>query len=170
MEYEYRQATADDLQAVKDIYVSAQEFMERNGNPQWGRGFPNETDIAGGVYGGIIYVVTCRGETAAVFSVVNYDADYDEIDGKWLTESNYLAVHRVAVSENFRGKGAARYIVDCAAAEIARERGRMSLRFDTHEKNAPMLGLLSTSGFTRCGKICLGRDGSERIAFEKPIE
>lgn len=168
MEFEYRQADISALDRILEIYTEAQRFMESEGNPQWGKGFPNKTDIAGGIFGGIIYTVLCEGQIAAVFSVVNYDGDYEEIEGRWLTEGNYLAVHRVAVTERYRGKGAAKFIVS-AATELARARGRASLRFDTHEKNAPMLGLLRGQGFTECGTITLVRDGTCRIAFEKKI-
>lgn len=168
MQYEYRKAEERHIPAIMEIYRDAQLFMERNGNPQWERGFPDENDVRGGVYGGILYVVTVGDEVAAVFSVMGYDRDYDEIDGKWITDGNYLAVHRVAVSEKFRGRGAAKFAVS-AAAELARSRGKKSLRFDTHEKNAPMRSLLSSLGFTQCGTVRLFRDDTERIAFEKLI-
>ncbi|MCD8200869.1 MAG: GNAT family N-acetyltransferase [Clostridia bacterium] len=166
MDFSYRQARIEDLSAIMDIYVNAQEYMEKNGNPQWVKGFPAEDDIRGGIYGGIIYVVTCRDEIAEVFSVVNHDDNYDTIDGKWLTDGSYLAVHRHAVAEKYRGQGAAKFALTKAAPEIARERGRKSLRLDTHEKNLPMLSLLTSCGAVMCGTVTLMRDGSKRIAFE----
>ena len=169
MNFEFRQAKLASFNDIIEIYRGAQKFMERNDNPQWQKGFPNENDIKCGILGGVFYVVTVENEIAAVFSAVNYDGDYDEIDGKWLTEGNYLAVHRVAVKEKFRGKGAAKYILNFAAPEIARGRKRGSLRFDTHAKNAPMLNLLITQGFTECGTVNIVRDGTARVAFEKII-
>ncbi|MDE6585825.1 MAG: GNAT family N-acetyltransferase [Clostridia bacterium] len=168
--YNYRQAEISELNEIMNIYVAAQKFMEQNGNPQWPAGFPGRRDVTGGILGGILYAVEREGKIAAVFSAVNYDSDYDGIVGSWLTSGNYLAVHRVAVSEEFRGKGAAKYIVDEAAVDLAKKRGRGSIRMDTHEKNASMRGLLSDRGFTECGTIELIRDGSIRIAFEKKIK
>lgn len=168
MEFEYKIADVSALDEIIDIYRTAQSFMESNGNPQWGKGFPSSDDILGGILGGIIYTVLCGGEIAAVFSVAHYDIDYDEINGSWLTEGNYLAVHRVAVAEKFRGKGAAKFIIK-SAAEIARSLRRGSLRLDTHEKNIPMRSLLTSQGFTQCGTIRLIRDDTTRIAFEKTI-
>lgn len=169
MQFEYTPAEAEDLDRVLGIYVGAQKFMEEHGNPQWGKGFPDRMDILGGILGGIIYKVTCGGEIAAVFSVVNHDGNYDNIDGAWLTNGNYLAVHRVAVSETFRGTGAAKFIVNIAANEIALSRGRGSIRMDTHAKNAPMLALLRSQGFTECGQISLTRDDTVRTAFERLV-
>ncbi len=170
LNYEYRRATISDLPAIMRIFQVAQAFMEANGNPQWEKGFPDETDVKGGIYGGILYCVTCLEEIVAVFSTANYDGDYDEIDGAWLTNKNYLSIHRVAVCEEFRGKGAAKFIVGCAAEELAHRCGRTSLRFDTHEKNIPMRSLLNKLGFTHCGTIRLSRDGTSRLAFEKVLQ
>ncbi|MBE7088710.1 MAG: GNAT family N-acetyltransferase [Clostridiales bacterium] len=167
MEFEYKKADISSLEKILQIYTDAQAFMEQNGNPQWGKGFPDKNDILGGILGGILYTVNYNNEIVAVFSVVNYDSNYDIIHGKWLTENNYLAVHRVAVDKNARGIGAAKYIVQCAAPSIAKARQRASLRFDTHEKNTQMKGLLSSCGFTHCGTVFISRDGTSRLAYEK---
>jgi len=152
MKFVYRKAKTEDLNELMRIYTAAQAFMEANGNPQWGKGFPDENDVI-----------------AAVFSAVGYDRDYDDIIGGWLSDGKYLAVHRVASAEKYRGQGAAKFIVNCAANEIAKVRKCKSVRMDTHEKNIPMRSLLTSQGFTECGIITLIRDDSARIAFEKLI-
>lgn len=168
MQFNYRKAKIEDLNEIMRIYASAQAFMEAHNNPQWPKGFPDQNDIKWGIFGGILYVVTTEsGEIAGVFSAVGYDRDYDEIQGAWLTNGKYLAVHRVATAEKFRGKGAAKYIVNFAALEIARVRKCESVRMDTHEKNIPMRAILSSQGFTECGIVTLMRDDTPRIAFEK---
>ena len=90
-------AELSELDEIMKIYSDAQAFMASNGNPQWPAGFPDKTDVTGGILGGILYCVKHSGEIAAVFSAVNYDGDYDGLEGKWLTGGNYLAGHRVAV-------------------------------------------------------------------------
>ena len=171
MKYFYRQAKKQDLAEIMRIYESAQAFMEANGNPQWPKGFPDETDVKWGIAGGVLYAVTAEnGEIAGVFSVLGYDRDYDEIDGAWFGGGKYLAVHRVATAEGYRGRGAAKFIVNVAGNEIAKARKCKSVRTDTHEKNAPMRGLLKAQGFTECGVITLMRDGTQRIAFEKILK
>lgn len=167
MNYSYRKATIEDFKEITLIYASAQAFMEAQGNPQWTKGFPDENDVRGGIYGGILYCVIANNEIAAVFAVVDHDGNYDEIEGKWLTEENYVAVHRVAVSEKYRGLGAAKFVINCAAEELARSRGRKSIRIDTHELNRPMRSLLVSQGFTECGIVYISRDYSSRIAYEK---
>lgn len=167
MGFVYAPSRISQLEEIMKIYSSAQQFMESLGNPQWGKGFLEEHDIREGILGGVLYSVTVGNEIAAVFSLLNFDENYIEIDGKWLTEGNYLAVHRVAVAEKFRRTGAAKYVLGTAAPQIAHTRGRTSLRIDTHEKNVPMLALLQKLQFVRCGTVTLLRDGTSRIAFEK---
>lgn len=169
MKYSFSKSKISQLKEIMAIYASAQEYMASLGNPQWGKGFPEEHDIREGILGGILYTVNIDDEIAAVFSALTFDENYIEIDGKWLTEGNYLAIHRVAVAEKFRGTGVATYVLDVAAPQLARLRGRTSIRIDTHEKNLPMLSLLSKLEFVRCGTVTLFRDGTSRIAFEKLI-
>ena len=169
MEFNYAVARISQINEIMEIYGSAQKFMESIGNPQWGKGFPDDHDIREGIFGGVLYSVTTGGAIAAVFSVLNYDENYVKIDGKWLTSGNYLAVHRVAVAEKFRHTGVAKHILEEIAPQLARKRGRMSLRIDTHERNVPMLNLLEKLNFTRCGIINVARDDTSRIAFEKLI-
>ncbi len=169
MHFSYRKADIAESEEITAIYASAQAFMESHGNPQWVKGFPDINDIRGGIYGGILYCVIAEGNIAAVFAAVNHDGNYDEIEGAWLTGGNYLAVHRVAVSEKYRGSGAAKYILNYAAEELARTRGRTSIRIDTHEMNKPMRNLLDSQGFTECGTVYITRDYSQRIAYEKII-
>lgn len=170
MNYNYRVANISDLDKIMRIYAEAQAFMEANGNPQWPKGFPDKTDILGGILGGILYCVEDENGIVAVFSAMNYDGDYEEIEGEWLTGGNYLALHRLAVDQNKRGRGIAKYIVSYAGPDIAKRRGRASIRMDTHAKNAPMRGLLASQGFTECGTIRLVRDLTQRIAFEKILK
>lgn len=57
MIYSYATADISQLEDILNIYRSAQAYMEANGNPQWQKGFPDENDIRGGIYGGILYTV-----------------------------------------------------------------------------------------------------------------
>ena len=167
MNFSYRKADIAELKEITKIYASAQAFMEAQGNPQWVKGFPDENDVRGGILGGILFCVIAENEVAAVFAAVDHDGNYDEIEGSWLTKGNYLAVHRVAVSEKYRGSGAAKFVLNYAAEELARSREKTSIRIDTHEMNKPMRSLLATQGFTECGNVYISRDYSQRIAYEK---
>ena len=167
MEFSYRKATIEEFTQINKIYESAKAQMAAQGNPDWTKGFPDANDVRGGIYGGVLYCVVANGEIAAVFAAVNHDGNYEEIEGSWLTKGNYLAVHRVVVSEKYRGSDAAKFVLNTAAEELARTRGRTSIRIDTHEMNRPMRSLLASQGFTECGNVYISNDYSLRIAYEK---
>ena len=96
---------------------------------------------------------------------------YDKIyDGHWLTGDDgrdYIAIHRVAISVSSRGSGLSGKIIDFAVS-FAKEKGRKSLRIDTHRGNAVMRRMLEKNGFEYCGIIYL-ESGDERIAYEKVL-
>ena len=154
-----------DMPRIMEILAEARAFMSSYGNPQWEDGFPDENFVCGRIAAGQMVAVRCAGKIAAVFSTLYDDPDYAAIDGAWLTDGGYLAVHTVAVAQKFRGCGCARFIF-ANTFDMAHEQGRVSVRIDTHEKNAPMRALLASLGFTQCGGIVLSRGGG-RIAYEK---
>ena len=156
-----------DLTQIMSVIEDARAFMASYGSPQWQDGFPDSAFVAEKISRGAMYAVRCCGRIAGVFSVVGDEPDYRVIDGAWLTEDNYLAVHTVAVTGAFRGCGCAKFIFSNVFA-MAEERGRGSVRIDTHEMNAPMRSLLAALGFSYCGTITLASGGG-RMAFEKLI-
>ena len=100
----------DDLNDIMAVIAEARSFMASLDNPQWSDGFPSESYIADRIDRRLMYVVRCCGEAAGVFSVTDDEPDYEKIDGKWLNDGAYLAVHTVAVGAKFRGMGVAKFI------------------------------------------------------------
>ncbi len=158
-------ATMGDLNGIMGVFAQARGYMAELGNPQWGDGFPEAPFISDKIERGLMYKVVSGGQIAAVFSVLDYDGDYDNIDGKWLTRGDYFVLHTVAVANDFRGKGCARFIF-ARAEDMAAERGKISVRMDTHEQNIPMRTLVGSLGYVYCGKLKV-RGGKPRIGFEK---
>ena len=167
--YTLRRATSADIPEIESIFNAARAFMASQNNPQWQDGYPYADVIKSAVEGGNFRVLEMGGKAAAVFSVFEGDEEYDDICGKWLTgkERRYIAAHTLAVSPDFRGMGLARAAVREAERE-AKERGFISVRMDTHTKNAPMRSLLLSEGFTFCGNMTVpGRESF--ICFEKLV-
>ena len=156
-----RKATAADLDRVMEIYAIARAFMRENGNPsQWPEGYPPRASVEENLRDGILHVLEDGEGIAAVFTfAIGREAPYDAIDGKWLTSAvPYGTLHRLAVARAGGGLGA-------LCIEYAYERCG-DLRIDTHEDNLPMQRLLARLGFTPCGIIDYGADGT-RIAYER---
>ena len=89
---------------------------------------------------------------------------YNELAGKWLSDLPYGVVHRMAIDDVCKGKGAAPAFFRFAE-ELCRERDIRSIRVDTDADNRMMQRVLEKQGFTYCGTVCF--DNSEKIAFEK---
>ena len=101
-----RTATHADLDGVYSIYARARRFMRENGNPdQWGDVYPPKELIISDLEEDRLHVlVDENGALAAAFSLfLDGDPDYDEINGAWLNELSYIAVHRVASAGTHKG-------------------------------------------------------------------
>lgn len=165
----FQTAQEKDTAAVTRLYEEGSARLRARGIDQWQHGDPGAATAAADIAAGVCRIAyDADGAGAATFTLVpEPEPSYAEIDGEWLTNGGYAALHRVAASSSCRGAGAE--IVRAAAAE-ARKRGFVSLRGDTHPDNLPMQRLLERSGFTRCGRIRLasGPDrGAPRIAYER---
>lgn len=172
--YVRRTAVSGDIAAIKALFCLVRDFMAEQGNPQWRDGYPYDDVVQNFVSGGNFRILEIGGKVAAVYSVFDSDGEYDDIEGRWLTDGedvknkNYLAVHTLAVSPLFRGQGLAKAAFR-EAEEEARLKCKNSIRMDTHIKNLPMQKLLSSQGFTYCGTIKSRGEGAF-ICFEKVLD
>ena len=155
-----RNARPSDWDDIMEIYAIARSFMKTAGNPtQWGDTFPPEEMVRNDIEQKLNYVVELDGRVQAVFALVpGIDPTYVVIEGAWLDDSPYAAVHRVASRGEV--KGLTGMILDWALDQ------HDSIRIDTHDDNIPMQKAILRSGFTRCGRIWV-EDGSPRIAYHK---
>ena len=108
-----------------------------------------------------------QGNVVAYGAVV-FDGEpaYDAIEGAWLTDGDYVVLHRMAVTDGEKGRGVATEFMRCVEA-MACGRGTDSMRVDTNFDNRYMLRMLGRLGFVYCGKVRY-RSG-ERLAFEKTL-
>ena len=108
-----------------------------------------------------------QGNVVAVGAVV-FDGEpaYDAIEGAWLTDGDYVVLHRMAVTDGEKGRGVATEFMRRVEA-MACGRGTGSMRVDTNFDNRYMLRMLGRLGFVYCGKVRY-RSG-ERLAFEKTL-
>lgn len=179
MYVEFRKTRQEEIDCVMGILLDGKTSLRKLGIDQWqGTGYPRRDIVEDDVRLEQSYVVEDAPGHLAATAMVSFggEPDYDAIEGSWLTEGSsenpaYAVVHRVAVASDSLGKGAARFVLT-SAEEIARAGGAKSVRVDTHPGNVPMLNLIASCGFTRCGIILIKHaDGGvpERIAFEKLV-
>ena len=108
-----------------------------------------------------------QGNVVAYGAVV-FDGEpaYDAIEGAWLTDGDYVVLHRMAVADGEKGRGVATEFMRRVEA-MACGHGTGSMRVDTNFDNRYMLRMLGRLGFVYCGKVRY-RSG-ERLAFEKTL-
>lgn len=167
MYYNFRKATALEIPQIWDILQQAIARRKNDGSQQWQDGYPNETVIQQDIAKGIGYVLagddTILGYAAIL---INDEPAYDNLKGNWLTDGDFVVVHRVAILDDYLGKGLAQKIF-LFTEDLAIENNIFSIKVDTNFDNLPMLKIFEKFGYTYCGEVIL-RDGV-RKAFEKKL-
>ena len=99
---------------------------------------------------------------------VDFDGEpaYDHLNGTWAREEPYVVVHRLALSDAARGRGAAGTAFQLVE-DLCRARGVREFRVDTDAGNHKMQHILAKQGFQYRGTIRF--DNSEKIAYEKRL-
>lgn len=160
-----QKANASDLPTIWEILQDAIAQRKADGSDQWQNGYPNEQVARDDIAAGNGYVLVERGVVVAYAAIIfGRDPAYDAIDGRWLTEGGYAAVHRVARSGKAAGKGIATRLFELTE-DLCIEKGVPSIRLDTNFDNVAMLRILDRLGYAYCGEILY--QGSPRRAYEK---
>jgi RimJ/RimL family protein N-acetyltransferase len=161
-----RKSTKNDTARMMDIYAYAREQMAKTGNPnQWGpTNWPPEELIRQDIEAGNSYVCeNDEGEVIGTFYFVygnDIEPTYRDItDGKWMDDSPYGVVHRLAADGSQKGIGA--FCLNWAFDQCGH------MRIDTHGDNKVMQHLVTKLGFVHCGTIYVEEDDYPRLAFEK---
>ncbi len=167
MAYTFRQAVTADIPAIWNILQQAIRRRKADGSNQWQDGYPNEAIVQQDVANGYGYVLT-DGEAIAGYTAVmiNNEPAYADIEGKWLTEGDFVVYHRVAIDESQLGKGLAQLMLK-EIERFAQQRGIRSVRADTNFDNPGMLKIFEKLGYTYCGEVYFR--GAARKAFEKVL-
>lgn len=143
-----RPTKREDLPAVMPIFDQARAYMRAQGNmQQWSNGYPAESVVLEDIEQGHSFVCeTEEGEIVGTFALVSGD-DYahDTIDGAWLNDLPYCAIHRVASAG--KARGIFRCCLDFSFKQCP------NIRIDTFPDNMPMRRLLIQNGFTECGML-----------------
>ncbi len=157
-----RKSTISDLDDILAIYEHARNEMIKNGNPtQWGKDKPTLKEIKEDIKNENSYVILEGGNIVGVFALLlGIDETYKVIEGSWLNEEEYGAIHRVA--SNGKTKGILKACLDFCESKID------NIKIDTHKDNKIMQHLLSKYGYKICGTI-YATDGTPRIAYQKSM-
>ena len=167
---EFRQANISDLDQIVEIIELSKKYLKETKVDQWQDGYPTKEDLRRDIESGNSYVLTNKDEIVAT-TVISLDGEstYNSIfNGEWITNEEYIVMHRVAVHEKYKGKGIFKELIK-EAESLALNKGIFSIKIDTHRDNISMQRAVVKNDFQKCGIIYL-EDGSERIAFEKVLK
>ncbi|MDK0795113.1 GNAT family N-acetyltransferase [Clostridium perfringens] len=167
---EFRQAKISDLDQIVEIIELSKKYLKETKVDQWQDGYPAKEDLRRDIESGNSYVLTNKDEIVAT-TVISLDGEstYNSIfNGEWITNEDYIVMHRVAVHDKYKGKGIFKELIK-EAEVLALNKGISSIKIDTHRDNISMQRAVVKNDFKKCGIIYL-EDGSERIAFEKVLK
>lgn len=100
-------AKEGDLAAVGEILDTARAYLKAQGLDQWQNFPPQAEETFAHCLRKELYVMREGNAVAGTFVLVPHEPAYDVIDGAWLQNGAYVAIHRVAVSPAFRRHGVA---------------------------------------------------------------
>ncbi|EIA08439.1 GNAT family N-acetyltransferase [Flavobacterium frigoris] len=168
MNYHFRKAQMSEKAQIWEILQQAILRRKEDGSNQWQDGYPNpdvvENDIEKGIGFVLLEEKTIIGYSAVI---MNYEPAYGDIEGKWLTNNEFIVIHRVAISEKHLGKGLAKMIIRYVE-EFALQNNIYSVKADTNFDNIPMMKIFENLGYTLCGEVYFR--GSPRKAYEKVLD
>ncbi|MFZ4435669.1 MAG: GNAT family N-acetyltransferase [Flavobacterium psychrophilum] len=167
MDYHFRVARLDDLPQIWTILQQAILRRKTDGSNQWQDGYPNLDVVAHDIAKEVGYVLTHNDKIIAYCAIlINDEPEYANLEGKWLTNSDFVVFHRIAVADEYLGQGLARLMFDHIES-FARQHHIYSIKADTNFDNAAMLHLFAQTGYVYCGEVYFR--GSARKAFEKVV-
>ncbi|WP_419870929.1 GNAT family N-acetyltransferase [Chryseobacterium sp. CT-SW4] len=166
-EIQLRKAQLQDKEIIWTILQQAIERRRKDGSSQWQDGYPNPQTVESDIEKGFGYVLTVNDQVAVYTALIfNDEPAYSTIEGSWLSDGEFLVIHRVAVSEDFAGQGLVQKLFELIE-DFTRSHDVVSIKVDTNYDNLAMLKILEKLGYSYCGEVLL-REGM-RKAFEKII-
>ncbi|HEU5291589.1 MAG TPA: GNAT family N-acetyltransferase [Cyclobacteriaceae bacterium] len=162
-----RKATLSEAPAIWEILQQAIEQRRKDGSQQWQSGYPNKQTVHEDIEKGYAYVLVDQDAIVAYAAIIfGTEPAYENIEGKWLTDGDYLVVHRVATSDAAKRKGTATHLFQLIE-NLSREHDVYSIKVDTNFDNVPMLRILDKLHYIYCGEVYF--KGASRRAFEKVL-
>lgn len=168
MEYSFKKAETQDQEKIWEILQQGILRRKMDGSNQWQDGYPNPDVVKTDIEKGQGFVLK-EGDTIVGYTaiLINDEPAYHEIQGEWLTNGDFVVYHRVAISEDFVGRGLSKKILQ-AIDDFALSHNIISVRADTNHDNIAMLKTFEKMGYTYCGEVFFR--GSARKAFEKVLK
>ena len=170
----FRKSEEKDIDKIVEILEKAKIEIKKLGINQWQNGYPNRDVILSDIKNGNSYIIEDEEKIVATAALIfEKESPYSNIsEGKWITDSDYSVIHRIAVDSELINRGYSSKLLK-KLEEVSKEKLVYSIKIDTHEDNKPMQRLLEKNWYVYCGIIYLDKEpsiGEKRMAFEKVLE
>ena len=168
MNYNFTKANTIDSGPIWEILKDAILRRKKDGSNQWQDGYPNPESVQNDIEKGVGFVLTENDSIIGYSAVlINDEPEYANIVGQWISNTDFVVFHRVAIAETHLGKGMAKLLFTFIE-EFAKDNNINSIKADTNFDNGAMLSLFDKSGYVYCGEVHFR--GSPRKAYEKVLE
>jgi RimJ/RimL family protein N-acetyltransferase len=168
MAHQFRKAKTDEINVIWHILQQAIIRRQNDGSSQWQDGYPNLQIIENDIENGQGFVLLEEDIIVGYCAIlINNEPAYQKIEGKWLSNGNFVVVHRVAIAAPYLGKGLASIIIK-NIEKFAQNNNIHSVKADTNYDNIAMLKTFEKAGYTYCGEVYFR--GNPRKAYEKVLE
>ena len=149
-----RKATQNDIQSVAELYTKMIDYEDTHIKyTSWKKGIYPTADTARlGIKTDSLYVYDENGSILGSVILDNRQPpEYRNV--QWSVDGKYkdiLVIHTLCVDPEHAGSGIGSAIVDFAK-KLAKEKGCLTIRLNTTERNTPAVHLYQKNGFTVAG-------------------
>ncbi|MDR2269620.1 MAG: GNAT family N-acetyltransferase [Sphingobacterium sp.] len=165
MDYIFKKAEQIELPEIWRILQEAIQKRKDEQSNQWQDGYPNIEVIQNDIYKEAAYVLKADEEIIGYCAIfINDEPEYANIQGKWLTDREFIAFHRVAIAQIHLGKGLAQKIL-VEIEKFAIKNNIRSIKADTNRDNHSMLRIFKKMRYNYCGEVVFR--GQTKVAYEK---
>lgn len=165
--YTFRKATLEDKEIIWNLLKQAIKRRKEDGSNQWQDGYPNEAIVENDIKNEFGYVLLDKEKVIGYSAVIiNNEPEYEKIIGKWVTNNDFVVVHRIVIAEEYLGQGLSKTILK-HIEDFALKNKINSIKVDTNFDNFAMMKIFESLGYIYCGEVFFR--GSPRRAYEKVI-
>lgn len=162
-----RKAEIADLHGIMTLMAQARIAQRKLGFRQWEDDYPSTEIIMDDIESGRGYILYDSSEFPAGYAmIVTNDPRYSCISKYLKLKGDYAVIHRMAISDEYRGKGMCPEFF-LLLEKIIKESGINIVRVDTGERNLPMLNTLKKLNYNFIG--VLDYVWGPRATFEKML-
>lgn len=163
-----RETKVTEIDDVMEIINDAKRFLKDNKINQWQDNYPNHEIIKNDILRNESYVLEKDNLIIATI-VLSFQKEetYESIEGKWINNNPYATIHRIAISNEYKGQGISKILMNNVYNKCL-EKDFLNIRVDTHEDNLVMKSFLNKEDFQYCGIIYL-KSGAKRLAYQKVL-